>query len=557
MGGIGNAGLFIWNRKTHSVQRFVYSGQDNSLPSNNITAIVPAAKNKFWISTEKGLTQFDFINKIFTNFLFKEYNNGDAVSINDIYRSGDDLWMTFNGIGLAKWNPQTDSFHLFGTKDGLTTNVLYNLRPDNEGNFWISSDNGLIVFIKQKQKFITYTVEDGIQENEFNRFCVYETKDKIYFGGISGLTSIDKWANPLLKNHPAIRITQVKYLDHNHYEEYKDLGISTLSLHPDQNDFILQYAALDPSTSHRMRYTYMLQNYDRNWIENGTATEVSYTNLPPGHYTFRVRLTNPEFVGEPQIASLPIYIAPAWYQTILFKVVLIASILLFLFFLVRWYYLARLQKQQMEYEKLLAVQMERQRISSEIHDDIGAGLSGIRLLSEMTSQKIQNIELRDEVNKIHSSISELSGKMREVIWSLNTDNDTLENLIYFLQRQTVQLFENSSIKVIVTMPHESIPEVSINGEKRRHILLIVKEALHNVIKHSHATWCQLTMNITNDILIIIVADNGKGLEHNKGNEWGNGMRNMNKRTNQVGGTVTIDGKTGTVLKFEIPITQNS
>jgi signal transduction histidine kinase len=213
----------------------------------------------------------------------------------------------------------------------------------------------------------------------------------------------------------------------------------------------------------------------------------------------------------------------------------------------------RLRRQKTEYEKLLAIQQERQRISSEIHDDIGAGLSGIRLLSELTKQKMPDQEMKGEVAKIHDSISELSGKMREVIWSLNTDNDDLESLLDYIYRQAQQLFEHSATQLYITRLHP-VPQVLLEGEARRHIYLLVKEALHNCIKHAEASHCWLTVSMEADQLLLQIRDNGKGMP--TGNTGtGNGLRNMQKRAQAVNGSFFIANEEGTSIHFTIPLKQ--
>src|SRR5215204_546661 len=151
--------------------------------------------------------------------------------------------------------------------------------------------------------------------------------------------------------------------------------------------------------------------------------------------------------------------------------------------IVRLIYISRLRKQRAVLEKQLAVQFERQRISAEMHDDIGAGLSGIRLLTEMTKGKVKGTSASNEVEKIYESVGDISAKMKEVIWSLNTENDQLSSLISYIQRQARLWLENYSCHLTISTP-EKIPDMEIAGESRRNIFLAVKEAVHNIIKHS-------------------------------------------------------------------------
>jgi len=201
-------------------------------------------------------------------------------------------------------------------------------------------------------------------------------------------------------------------------------------------------------------------------------------------------------------------------------------------------------------EKQLAVQLERQRISTEMHDDIGAGLSGVRLLTEITKSKLRDSDSTNEIDQIYQSVGDISAKMREVIWSLNTENDSLSGLIGYLQSQARLMMEHYTAKLQVSIP-EHIPDITMNGEIRRQIYLSVKEALHNIIKHSGASEVHLTISC-NQKLVIILADNGKGIDPGKINNGGNGLKNMQKRMQDINGTLTINYKKGLILTFEIP-----
>ena len=548
IGGLSGAGLFWWNKKEGEVRNFLHDENDpSSLAGNNITSIHRAANGWYWITTESGLSLFNPSTARFVNY-FSSPGSGGIHYINDLVQDGDYVWLVFYQEGLVRWHTKTGKAELFSYLHGAPTMSIYNLRRDDAGQLWLSTNAGISRFDPRRLRFTNYTVQDGLQDNEFIRFSVSESANEIYFGGISGINIIHKKGAADDAGTPSLAITGFQYIDGNLYRPYERLWQYPVRLRHSQNDFSVQFASLDFASNHRARYTYKLEGHDRAWIKGGAVNSVSYTNLAPGRYTFLVKMDG----AERAVTSLPIYIVPAWYQTLLFRISLSIALALVLFFMMRGYYLARLRKQRTEYEKLLAIQHERQRISSEIHDDIGAGLSGVRLLSELTREKVQDRELQHEVAKIHSSITELSGKMREVIWSLNTDNDSLENLVYYLQRQAYQLFESAPVKLVVSIPDAGIPEIKLGGEVRRHLYLAVKEALHNVIKHSGASQCHLSITACRNRLSIRIADNGKGLPLAV-NGYGNGMKNMKMRMKAVGGVLNIRSEDGTVIEFVLTL----
>ena len=246
-------------------------------------------------------------------------------------------------------------------------------------------------------------------------------------------------------------------------------------------------------------------------------------------------------------------ILPFWYQTWWFLMLIAIVALSIIIFIVRLIYISRLRKQRALLEKQLAVQFERQRISAEMHDDIGAGLSGIRLLTEMTKGKVKDTAASSEVEKIYESVGDISAKMKEVIWSLNTENDELSSLISYIQRQARSWLEHYPCQLTITIP-EKIPDLEIDGESRRNIFLTVKEAVHNIIKHSGAD--KVTINIACDEqLTISVSDNGKGMHVDENSNIGNGLKNMKQRIHQLNGKIFIQNQEGFTLKFEIPYKQ--
>ena len=201
----------------------------------------------------------------------------------------------------------------------------------------------------------------------------------------------------------------------------------------------------------------------------------------------------------------------------------------------------------------MAVQLERQRISSEMHDDIGAGLSGIKLLTEMTKGKVKDTAAGDEIEKIYQSVGDISAKMKEVIWSLNTENDQLSSLISYIQRQARLWLENYPCQLNIIIPDE-IPDLELNGESRRNIFLAIKEAVHNIIKHSGADKVDIIITCKEN-LRISVSDNGKGIHADENSGLGNGLKNMRNRMQNLNGKLLLENNNGLTLIFEIPYKQ--
>ena len=207
-----------------------------------------------------------------------------------------------------------------------------------------------------------------------------------------------------------------------------------------------------------------------------------------------------------------------------------------------------------EYEKELAVfkaqQAERERISADMHDELGSGMTAIRLMSEIARNKMKE-NTPVEIDRISSSADDVLNKMNAIIWSMNSGNDTLDNLVSYIRAYAYEYFENTPIQCRVETP-EHIPPVEITGDKRRNIFLCVKETLHNTLKHSKGD--RVTIQITlDDELQIAISDNGVGIDPDKLRQFGNGLKNIRKRMESIGGRVEIRGDAGTSTRLSLKV----
>jgi len=214
----------------------------------------------------------------------------------------------------------------------------------------------------------------------------------------------------------------------------------------------------------------------------------------------------------------------------------------------------KLETERKELEKQVAVlaakQDERNRISADMHDELGSGVTAIRLMSEIVKSKMKEQTL-PEIEKISHSANELLNKMNTIIWTMTSSNDSVENLVAYIRSYAVEFFENTSIDCYFNMPAE-VPHHEISGEKRRNIFLSIKESLNNALKHSQASAIRINVSV-NDQLIIEIFDNGVGINMEKLRKFGNGLNNMKKRMASIEGEFFIENKEGTRTCFTLAL----
>lgn len=212
-------------------------------------------------------------------------------------------------------------------------------------------------------------------------------------------------------------------------------------------------------------------------------------------------------------------------------------------------------KDQMnEYEKEIAIykaqQQERERISADMHDELGSGMTAIRLMSEIARKKMKE-STPVEIEKISHSADEVLNKMNAIIWSMNSGNDTIDNLVSYIRSYAIEYFENTPITCKIYTP-EHIEPTELTGDKRRNLFLCVKETLNNVLKHSKATELKIDF-VIDDELTIKIMDNGIGIDMQKIRQFGNGLKNIAKRMESIGGTYQIENNGGTVTTLRLPL----
>jgi signal transduction histidine kinase len=214
----------------------------------------------------------------------------------------------------------------------------------------------------------------------------------------------------------------------------------------------------------------------------------------------------------------------------------------------------KMENERKEFEKQMAVvtaqQEERNRISADMHDELGSGMTAIRLMSEIAKNKMkENTPL--EVERISQSADDILNKMNAIIWSMNSKNDSLGNLISYIRAYATEYLEGTTVKCRVNIP-EFIREQELTGDKRRNIFLCVKETLNNMLKHSKAT--ELTIDIVaNGKLTIKIHDNGVGIDLQKIRQFGNGLQNIDRRMKSIGGDFEIVNNKGTVTTLQLPL----
>ncbi|HJS55465.1 MAG TPA: triple tyrosine motif-containing protein, partial [Chitinophagaceae bacterium] len=299
----------------------------------------------------------------------------------------------------------------------------------------------------------------------------------------------------------------------------------------------------------RILYSYKLEGTDETeWSSSSKESTFNFVNLKPGKYKLKVKALFPSSELNPQELSYQFSILPKWWQMGWFKLTMVFLLVTCIIILVRLYYERKIHKQNALLEKHKAIEQERTRISMEIHDDLGAGLTSIMYLTTgLTGEATPATQ--EKLSKIVSSANELIENMNDIVWTMKADNNPVAETLSYIRKHAAEQLEYAGINYEFHFPE--IRSFELTNEQKRNLLLISKEALHNIIKHSHATMVHVRASTENNCFYFAIADNGRGFTENMIQKTGNGLRNMKARAREMGGKLEVINKTGTTIKLSL------
>lgn len=305
-----------------------------------------------------------------------------------------------------------------------------------------------------------------------------------------------------------------------------------------------RYTALNFASPERIRFHYRLEGLDSDWVEVGARRVASYAYLPPGKYHFRVAARIGNGVWSAAETGVPLVVVPYVWQTWWFRLALAAAFIAAVIALVRYLSFRRLQRQLHLAEQQAALQRERARIAKDIHDDLGANLSQIALL---TGMRQPGQGRQENVTELLSAISATAVRsinaLDEIVWAVNPRNDTLSHLIEYTAQFALDYLRLAGIRCRFELP-DTYPARELSSDIRHNLFLAAKEALTNVLKHSGASEVRFRVNLGAAALELIIEDNGCGFDPDVAPADGNGLHNLRQRLVAIQGECRIESRPG-------------
>ncbi|MEL6865593.1 MAG: histidine kinase, partial [Bacteroidota bacterium] len=441
--------------------------------------------------------------------------------------------------------------NLFPDHKTLSNTQVYSVFIDDQSRIWFSANQKIWSYDKNSGTLLKYGEKDGLESSQFVLFANLRSADGRHWLGT------DKGIVGFLPQHiqpyPFLPHIQLQALTINN-EAYlgspviNEREVLTLDYH--QNTLVFDVVGISHYLPEEVEIHYQLKGYDKEQqisADKGQS-EIRFYKLPENTYELIIFGVNPNGVkGEER--RLKIVIHPPFWKTPQFMIFSFLAALGIGYMIFQLILKRKLRQQQIVFE---ALQHERNRIASEMHDDLGGGLYSIRILIQGILGKVESNDTSTKLNKIESKATELVENMREIIWAMDSSNDNLPELIAYIRKFVVEYFDNHELNCKAGIPPD-LPDITISGDKRRHIFLSIKECSHNIVKHANATQIHLDFSRQNGTLSIQLKDNGIGIDTVEKNKFGNGLKNMKKRMEHIGGDFRMDTLNGTIVTFDIPL----
>ncbi|HEY6503434.1 MAG TPA: two-component regulator propeller domain-containing protein [Chitinophagaceae bacterium] len=467
-----------------------------------------------------------------------------------IIDKNDHIWIgtRIHGIHVYKLEngKLTQLFHLTATS-GLSDNFITQLACDAGNTIWACSPAGLDrITVKNKMPVIENTTK---QNNIYQSVLkvIIDKKNTVWALVSNGLIKITAENKQPAEYSPTLMVSMIKAGK----DTISDQKATSLSYK--QNNLSFYFAATSFLDEKQVLYSYRLQGSSNNlWSEASNNPFVSFIDLPPNDYTLHIKAIFPAGRYPEQVVQYKFSIMPPWWQTWWFRIIGILFISGLLIIGFRFYYQNKLRKQKIVSEKQQAIEKERTRIATDMHDDLGAGLSRIKFMAQaLGAKEINNEQIKTALNKITGYSDEMTEKMGEIVWALNEKNDTLADLVAYTRSYAMEYLSTHNIACEANTPLH-LPGTFIPGEIRRNIFLAVKECLHNTVKHAHASHVYFSVEL-NEKIQITIHDNGKGIDWNNRRPYSNGLKNIESRMHEIRGKVDFLNDNGTKVLLSVPL----
>ena len=514
----------------------IYNHTNSGLQDESVRLLYETQKGIIVIGTDNGVFFFNPENDTF-NMFTKDHQGLNSLSGNQIYaiqeQDNEIIWIG-TGYGLNCFNQKTKNFTHYFKKDGLPSNMIVGLEFDHNGDLWISTDKGLACMNIRSKKIKTYTISDGLQGNQYNIHSHYRTKrNELLFGGTNGFNLFHPDSIKTNKEIPSVVLTKFQIFNNpvvigNNNPLKKHINIANvIELSYKQSVFSMEFAALSYEAPELNQYAYKMDGFDKDWIYCGNKRSVTYTNLSPGEYNFRVKASNNDGIWNENGKSIRIIIHPPYWHTIWFRIIIVLALIMS----ITTFHIRRVNNEKARSrlleenvedrtKELKALNDELESFAFSVSHDLRAPLRTITGFTEIINQDYYN-DLSDEIKEYFKKIQIAGTRMGQLI----------EDLLKLTRIGRLDM-EMSRINMS-TLVHEIYDNLRLTEPDRKVIFKIqsnlntfadkrlVRILLDNLIQNAwkytrNESNAQIEFGKTNEKIIptFYIKDNGVGFDMN-------------------------------------------
>jgi signal transduction histidine kinase len=575
---------------------------------NEISALYEDHNNRLWAGTQAGLFQFngsqwipgpDKTSGTAVKSVLQDHSGtlwvgtqGDGLTeiregkatrlgknqnlpsedISCIYEDRDGILWVGTSAGLARLSEGKWTSYAISHKN-LSANIAY-IIDDDQGYLWMGSSVGLLRarktdledYAARKTESVSvraYGQADGLPTrvcSQGSQPAACRTADgKLWFPTINGLVGVDPRQLKPNTNPPSVLIESV-----DRKSEGQDTLRSPLPkaivIPAAKESLEIHFTSINLPAPELGLFKYRMTGHEKEWSTSEPQQRYArYPKLPHGHYTFEVKACNEDGLWNETPAVLAVTVLPPFWQTWWFMTAFSLCLLAAIVGSVHYVSTQKLQRQLAALREQEMLEKERARIARDLHDQLGANLTQVALLGEMAET---DKELPDEVESHAKQISltarETTRALDEIVWTVNPSNDTLDGLINYVCKYAQEYLALAGLRYRLEVPPQ-LPPIPIAPELRHNVFLAAKEAVNNVVKHSGANSAWLRLRLEPDRITLEIEDNGKGLPEGADKKGRNGLHNMRKRLEELGGTFSLSPghEGGTLVSLTAPLNGGS
>ena len=537
--------LLRWDPATNAITRL----EDGPKGHQLVSAFAEDHHGNIWMGLwgTDGGELFRYDGRHFTAFKFPD--GGPATVFALLVDHGGRLWIASDGAGLGLLeNPERPPFHprMHDTVSGLASNQVSAIVEDNAGRIYACTGKGVDRLDPVTGRIKHFSAADGLPHGEITS-AFRDGSGDLWFATTQGLSRLTPTAErpPTI---PSVLITDLETGGRRYpVSQAGEALIRPPKLDPSRNQLQVTFAGFNNEPGESLRYRYKLEETDKTWHDTREHT-VNYAALEPGGYRFLVNAVNSEDQASASPAEIDFVVLPPFWRRWWFEGLALAG-------------LAGLVLAAHRYRVGQAVKLERMRtaIATDLHDDIGASLSQIAVLSEVArvDRNLGQPQANDRLDRVATLARELADSMSDVVWSIRAEPEGVDSLIRRMREFAIDLLESQAIGFELRAPQKS-PHLQLSLQARRQLFLIFKECIHNAARHSRGTAVVADFEVAGQEILLRVRDNGRGIDDTggvPGANGGNGIPSMKRRAESLGGRMewTASPGGGCTAEAHLPV----